>query len=90
MEARPAGRYAGERPESRFRLDGKVAVITGASSGLGAAAAAGLAAAGARLVLGARRADGLKATEDAVKCFGAESCLLTTDVTDPGQCQALA
>ena len=39
-----------------FRLDGKVAVVTGASSGLGVAFAQGLAEAGADVALGARRA----------------------------------
>ena len=41
----------------RFRLDGKVAVVTGASSGLGVAFAQALAEAGADVVLGARRVD---------------------------------
>ena len=45
-----------------FRLDGKVAVVTGASSGLGVAFAQGLAEAGADVALGARRAERLKDT----------------------------
>ena len=44
----------------RFRLDGKVAVVTGASSGLGVAFAEGLAGAGADIVICARRAERLR------------------------------
>jgi NADP-dependent 3-hydroxy acid dehydrogenase YdfG len=44
----------------RFRLDGKVAIVTGATAGLGVAIAEALAEAGADVGLGARRLDGLK------------------------------
>ncbi|MFI6498464.1 SDR family NAD(P)-dependent oxidoreductase [Nonomuraea typhae] len=73
----------------RFRLDGKVAIVTGASSGLGVAFARGLAEAGADLVIGARRADRLTATEARVLETGRRCASLATDVSVVEDCQAL-
>ncbi|MEI8149518.1 MAG: SDR family NAD(P)-dependent oxidoreductase, partial [Actinomycetes bacterium] len=73
----------------RFRLDGKVAVVTGASSGLGVAFAKALAEAGADVVLGARRADRLAETGALVTAAGRKFAALQTDVTKPEQCDAL-
>ena len=53
-----------------FRLDGKVAIVTGASSGLGVAFAQALAEAGADVVLGARRVDRLEETAALVEAAG--------------------
>ena len=53
-----------------FRLDGKVAIVTGASSGLGVAFAQALAEAGADVALGARRADRLEETKQLVEAAG--------------------
>ena len=50
-----------------FRLDGKVAIVTGASSGLGVAFAHCFAEAGADVVLGARRVDKLERVADSVQ-----------------------
>jgi NAD(P)-dependent dehydrogenase (short-subunit alcohol dehydrogenase family) len=50
-----------------FRLDGKVAIVTGASSGLGVAFAQGPAQAGADVAICPRRADRLEATKDAFR-----------------------
>ena len=72
-----------------FRLDGKVAIVTGASSGLGVAFAQGLAEAGADVVLGARRADRLEQTAQLVRDAGRRVLTVATDVADPDQCQAL-
>ncbi len=73
----------------RFRLDGKVAVLTGASSGLGVGFATALAEAGADLVLGARRKDRLTDTANAVETLGRRAVLRQTDVASPGDCAAL-
>jgi NAD(P)-dependent dehydrogenase (short-subunit alcohol dehydrogenase family) len=72
-----------------FRLDGKVAIVTGASSGLGVAFAQGLAEAGADVVLGARRVDRLEDTAQLVRDAGRRVLTKATDVADPDQCQAL-
>ena len=73
----------------RFRLDGKVALVTGASSGLGVAIAQCLAEAGADVVLGARRVDKLEETTKLVEATGRRALAVQTDVTDPEQCTAM-
>ncbi len=72
-----------------FDLNGKVAVVTGASSGLGVAFAQALAEAGADVVLGARRLDGLTETARLVEAAGRRALAVQTDVTDPDQCTAI-
>ena len=62
-------------------LDGRVALITGASSGIGAGVARRFAREGARLVLAARRADRLEQLADELRGFGADVLTRPTDVT---------
>jgi NAD(P)-dependent dehydrogenase (short-subunit alcohol dehydrogenase family) len=70
----------------RFRLDGKVAVVTGASSGLGAAFATGLAEAGADVAICARRTEKLQATRAEVEALGRRCLAITADVAKPEDC----
>jgi len=72
-----------------FRLDGRVAVVTGASSGLGVAFAQALAEAGADVVLGARRVDRLEETKALVEQAGRRAVAVATDVASPEDCQHL-
>ena len=69
-------------PAPSFRLDGKRALVTGASSGIGLAAAAALAQAGAEVVLIARRADELEEAAEAIRAEGGQATAHPLDVTD--------
>ncbi|GAB3860575.1 glucose 1-dehydrogenase [Nocardioides maradonensis] len=72
-----------------FTLEGKVAVVTGASAGLGVAFAQALAEAGADVALGARRVKRLADTAALVEAAGRRAVSVATDVADPASCQAL-
>jgi NAD(P)-dependent dehydrogenase (short-subunit alcohol dehydrogenase family) len=63
-------------------LEGRVALVTGASRGIGRAAAVGLAAAGAHVVLVARTVGGLEETDDAVKKAGGNATLVPLNLRD--------
>ncbi len=72
-----------------FRLDGKVVIVTGASSGLGVSFAQAFAEAGADLVLGARRVQKMADTAALVQATGRRAHTRGTDVADPQQCRQL-
>ena len=65
-----------------FRLDGDVALVTGASRGLGRAVAAALAEAGADVVVTARSAEGLEKTAEIIRETGREALVIPADVED--------
>jgi NAD(P)-dependent dehydrogenase (short-subunit alcohol dehydrogenase family) len=71
----------------RFRIDDRVAIVTGASSGLGVAFAAALAEAGADVVLGARREGRLAATRKLVEDAGRPAITVRNDIARPEDCQ---
>jgi NADP-dependent 3-hydroxy acid dehydrogenase YdfG len=64
-------------------INGKIALITGASSGIGAAAALKLAAAGVKVGIAARRTDRLEALKADITEKGGEALVLEMDVVDP-------
>lgn len=73
----------------RFRLDGRTAIVTGASSGLGVAFAVALAEAGADVALAARRVDRLTETARLVETAGRRAIVIQTDAADPDSCRRL-
>ena len=71
-------------------LTDSVAIVTGASSGIGAATAKALAAEGARVVLAARREEKLTDLKESIEADGGTALVVATDVTDRDACKALA
>jgi short-subunit dehydrogenase len=83
---------SGEGSHSMEQIEGCIALITGASSGIGEAAARSLAKRGAHVVLTARRADRLTALAGEIRALGsgAEACVIAGDLTAPGEAERIA
>src|SRR5207237_6746495 len=77
----------GGMSESTRQLAGRVALVTGASSGIGEATAVALAEAGAAVAIGARRRDRLDALAAKLRDGGARVLQLDLDVTDEQACR---
>jgi 7-alpha-hydroxysteroid dehydrogenase len=73
---------------SLFRLDGDVALVTGAGAGIGRAIALTFAAAGANVVVTDRTQDGARAVAAAIEAAGGRALALPCDVTKPDQLEA--
>jgi NAD(P)-dependent dehydrogenase (short-subunit alcohol dehydrogenase family) len=75
-------------PTRSLRLDGRIAFITGASSGIGATLASAFAAAGARVVLAARRKDRVDELAASIRQSGGQALPVALDITDVGAIHA--
>ena len=70
-------------------LPGAIALVTGASRGIGAATAVALARLGAHVVITARTQGGLEETDDAIRAVGGSATLLPLDLAEGGQIDAI-
>ena len=71
-------------------LQGRIALITGASRGIGAAVATRFAREGAHVILVARNSKGLEATDDAIRAAGGSATLVPLDLRDYAKIEVLA
>lgn len=66
--------------QNNIDLSGKIALVTGASSGIGKAVAVSYAKAGAHVILLGRNVSGLEATDDAIRDFGGKATIMPVDL----------
>jgi NAD(P)-dependent dehydrogenase (short-subunit alcohol dehydrogenase family) len=89
MSSTPTGALPDRHTQQLRLLAGKVAIVTGASRGIGAATARAFADAGAAVVLAARSRPEINALAAEISDAGAEATAVATDVTDPTAVQRL-
>lgn len=71
------------------KIEGNVAIVTGASSGIGRATALALAGSGVKVVCAARNSARLDSLVDEIRTNGGEAVSQPTDITDPKQCHGM-
>jgi 7-alpha-hydroxysteroid dehydrogenase len=74
----------------RFRLDGKVAIVTGSGRGIGRGVAVAFAEAGADVTLVARTASEVEAVADSIRALGRRAIAIAADVTDQAELGRIA
>lgn len=79
----------GKEKQMNAQLQGKVAIVTGATSGIGAQSARQLAAEGAAVVLTGRREDRLEQAADQIRSAGGRAAILAGDMADGAFCNRL-
>ena len=76
--------------EASGRLEGRIALVTGASRGIGAAVAIAFAAEGAEVIVTGRTQGGLEEVDDAIRALGRTAVLFPADLTDSGMIDEMA
>ena len=76
-------------PSPLFELDGRIALVTGASRGIGEAVARGLAAHGAHVIVSSRKADGCEAVAAAIRAAGGSAQALACHIGEPDAIERL-